>query len=222
MFDMNGRDAFNVKNVLHNIGYRRGVQPSGRVATLLDDYLENAHNLIGPEYAYVIRDVISVSGDRVTLAGSITFTSDVLARLLRRCSQVALYAATIGDYLEETVDSLAGDGLMLKASVLDAIGSSAVEKVAGLVEDRIGFAARLRGLMPSRRFSPGYCDWDITGQAGLFRALEDETIDITLTESLLMLPRKSTSGIIGLGSDSDIADYNPCRSCEKKSCAGRR
>lgn len=222
MFTIKGRDAFSVRNVLHNIGYRRGDQPSGRVAMLLDDYLDNAHHLIGPEYAYVVRDIIAVSGDRITIAGPITFTSGVLARLLRHCSQVALYAATIGDYLEETVDSLAGDGLMLKASVLDAIGSSAMEKVAGLVEERIKAIARLRGLAASRRFSPGYCDWDISGQTGLFRALEDEAIDITLTESFLMLPRKSTSGIIGLGSGSDVADYNPCRSCEKKSCAGRR
>jgi len=189
---------------------------------LLDDYLENAHHLVGPEYAYVIRNVIAVSGDQITIDGPVTFTSKNLARLLGNCEAVAVYAATIGVYLEETVESLSGDGLMLQASVLDAIGSSAVERVAGMVEDRVRLTARLRGLKISLRFSPGYCDWDISDQASLFHALRDETLDITLTDSFLMLPRKSTSGIIGLGAGSEVTDYNPCRTCTQKSCDGRR
>jgi hypothetical protein len=215
-------NSINVGSVLRRIGYGRDDQPSGRVVTLLDDYLENAHHLIAPEYAYVIRDIVNVSGNRVTFEGPVTVTSDVLARLLGNCEAVAVYAATIGGYLEETVDSLSGDRLMLQASVLDAIGSSAAERVAGLVEDRVRFTARIRGLEISRRFSPGYCDWDISDQAGLFQALRDEDLSITLTDSFLMLPRKSTSGIIGLGVGRAVSDYNPCRTCDRKSCNGRR
>ena len=54
------------------------------------------------------------------------------------------------------------------------------------------------------------------------QALRDEDLDITLTDSFLMLPRKSTSGIIGLGAGSEVSDYNPCRTCNQKSCNGRR
>jgi hypothetical protein len=43
-----------------------------------------------------------------------------------------------------------------------------------------------------------------------------------LTDSYLMLPRKSVSGIIGIGCGAGVKDYNPCRTCDKRGCPGRR
>ncbi len=37
-----------------------------------------------------------------------------------------------------------------------------------------------------------------------------------------MIPRKSISGIIGIGSNGNVQDYNPCKTCEKHDCLGRR
>jgi cobalamin-dependent methionine synthase I len=136
---------------------------------------------------------------------------------------VAIFLVTIGKYLEETAFQLARDGLILQATVLDAIGSDAVEKVADFAQDRIKEVAKARGLVTSRRFSPGYCDWNIGQQRMLFYALTGNTVGIRLTGECLMIPQKSISGIIGIGPSIDnVENYNPCKTCTKQDCPGRR
>ena len=55
------------------------------------------------------------------------------------------------------------------------------------------------GFICHPRFSPGYGDLSLDTQKKLLSALDSQRkIGITLTESLLMLPTKSVSAIIGL------------------------
>jgi hypothetical protein len=209
--------------VCRYIGYEDDQNLSARISSLIDDYLEHAHSLINPLFSYVIKDVEWARGSIALIEGSIIFKSRVIAKLLERCPQVAIFLVTIGKYLEETAWQLSRDGLILEATVLDAIGSDAVEKVADLAQARIKEIVKAQGLVISRRFSPGYCDWNIAQQQTLFYALTGNTVGIRLTGECLMIPQKSISGIIGIGpSKADVEDYNPCKTCRKKNCPGRR
>lgn len=211
------------QGVLSSIGYADEYQPSARIASLVNDYIENYHDLIAPSYLYVIRDIKSVEGNRVDIGDSVILQSRVIARLLRRCRKVAVFALTIGSNLEEMVAHLAEDGLVLQATVLDAIGSSAAEKMAYYVENMIRKIANAEGLTISRRFSPGYCDWDLSQQKMVFRALKDDSGGVRLTEGYLMVPQKSISGIVGISlAKNHIEAYHPCDTCRKKNCPGRR
>jgi len=192
------------------------------VASLVNEYVENACHLIEPSYSYVVRDIKFVQGSLVIIETSIIFESESIARLLEQCEEVAVFTLTIGGHLEETVVQLAEDGLILQAAVLDAIGSVAAETVADFIQDRVSEAARAHGLSISRRFSPGYCDWNIDQQEMVFRAMNGDSGGVRLTEGCLMLPRKSVSGIIGIG-PSGVENYNPCKTCDKHdSCPWRR
>ena len=209
--------------VCHYTGYDADYKLSARISSLIDDYAEHAHHLINPSYTYTIKDVEWARGSISFVEDSIIFKSRVIGRLLENCSQVAVFLVTIGEYLEETSHRLAKDGRMLQATVLDAIGSDAVEKLMDFVQDSISEAANTEGLVTSQRFSPGYCDWDIGQQRMLFWALKGNTLGIRLTGECLMVPQKSISGIIGIGPSSDnVEDYNPCMTCKKKDCSGRR
>ncbi len=212
------------QQVLHNIGYGNNGKPSARIASLVNEYVENAYHLIEPLYSHVIRDIKLVQGSHVVIEGLITFQSEVIARLLEQCEKVAVFLVTIGDHLEEMVCQLAEDGLILQAAALDAVGSEAGEKVADFVQGRIGEMARAQGLCISQRFSPGYCDWDIEQQNMLFRAVDGDSVGIRLTDGCLMIPRKSISGIIGIGlCSNNVERYNPCKTCDKRHyCRGRR
>ncbi|HEY48642.1 MAG TPA: hypothetical protein G4O13_01190 [Dehalococcoidia bacterium] len=190
---------------------------------MIKEYMGEAHNLIEPLYVYIIRDIEQVVGSNIYIEGSIVFNGEVIARLLDRCCKVALFVVTIGKYLEEMANRLAEDGLILQSYVLDAIGSDAVEKLADFVKGILDDKARVEGLVTSRRFSPGYCDWDISQQEMVFTALEGDSIGVQLTEGYLMVPQKSISGIIGISTpDSGAKNYNPCETCRKYDCLGRR
>jgi len=213
----------NKQQVLSNIGYVDDYQPSARITSLVDDYIDNYHDLIASSYSYAIRDVLSVDGNRVTVEGSVVFESGVIARLLERCEKVAVFTLTIGNHLEELVSYLAENGLVLQATVLDAVGSGAAEKLADSVQERIGMLAKAEGMVISRRFSPGYCDWEVSQQEMVFKAMKGDTAGIRLTDTCLMIPQKSVSGIIGIGSaENDVEKYNPCPACDRHDCVGRR
>ncbi len=220
---MSNQININKQNILNRIGYSDNYEPSARINSLVDDYIENYHDLIAPSYSYTIRDIVSVDGSRVDIGDSISLESRKVSRLLERCEMVAVFALTIGNYLEDLVAYLAENGLVLQATVLDAIGSGTAEKLAIQVEQSIKHEASNAGLVISWRFSPGYCDWDVSQQESIFLALGSDTAGIELTESMLMVPRKSVSGIIGIGlPGKDIENFNPCITCLKKDCPGRR
>jgi hypothetical protein len=227
MLVTNDRDDVDIeidkKQVCHSIGYNDNYKLSAHISSLIDDYVEHAHYLINPLHSYIIKDVEWARGSISLIEDSIIFKSKIIARLLEHCSQVAIFLVTIGKYMEETTFQLANDGLILQATVLDAIGSDAVEKVADFVQDRIKEMAEVQGLVTSRRFSPGYCDWNIGQQRMLFYALTGNTLGIRLTGECLMVPQKSISGIIGIGPSTDnVENYNPCKTCTKQDCLGRR
>ena len=211
------------KQVLHNVGYDADCKLSARIASLVNEYVENARHLVEPSYTCIIRDIKLVQEAHVVIEGPIVFKSQVIARLLERCERVAVLLVTIGNHLEEMACRLAEDGLMLQATVLDAIGSVAAESVANFVQDRVGEIGNEQGLVISQRFSPGYCDWDIVQQKTVFWAVNGDSMGIRLTEGCLMIPRKSISGIIGIGPcDREVENYNPCRTCDRHDCRGRR
>jgi hypothetical protein len=211
------------KQVCRYLGYKADVEPSPRIASLLDEHLQRARELIRPAYSYVIRDVQFAAGSLVFIQGPVAFQGDSIAGLLGRCDKVAVFVLTIGDALEGTVVRLADEGLIVEAYVLDAIGSAATEGLADYVEGQIVSSAQAEGLCASRRFSPGHCDWDIGQQRMLFHALKGDWAGVHLTDDCLMVPQKSVSGVIGLAhGDTGVEDYNPCVTCDKRHCVGRR
>lgn len=211
------------KEVGHYMGYNGEYKFSPRISSLIDDSIEDAHYLIEPSYSYVIKDVEQVQGSICAIEGSIIFKSRNIARLLKHCPKVAVFLVTIGSHLEEESHRLAQDGLILHSATMDAIGSAAVEEVICFVQSRIEEMAGTQGLVSSLRFSPGYCDWDITQQEALFRIVSGAAVGVQLTERYLMIPQKSVSGIIGLGPpDGNVTNYNPCETCKKYDCPGRR
>lgn len=211
------------RSVCRYLGYTVDVDPSARISSLLDEYIEKTQHLIKPSYSYLIKDIEKVEGSRSFIKGPIVFESEAIARMLERCEKIAVFILTIGSRLEETVGQLADNNLIVEAYVLDAIGSSAADSLADLVQDKTRDEARAHGLCISRRFSPGYCDWDISQQEMVFPALNGDSSGVFLNEEFMMTPQKSISGIIGIGlCDSGVDSYNPCKACSKRNCPGRR
>ena len=86
--------------------------------------------------------------------------------------------------------------------------------LAGRLEERFG-------LVSLSNMSPGSLeDWPIAEQTKLFSIFGDteSLVGVRLTESLLMVPRKSISGILFPSEEGFIA----CRLCERERCPGRR
>ena len=112
------------------------------------------------------------------------------------------------------------EGDLLRGYVYDVIGSEVVENAADRMQEELRLEVAADGLKITNRFSPGYCGWDVAEQHKLFSFFPDNYCGITLTESALMNPVKSVSGLIGIGREVRYAPYK-CHLCDDKNCIYR-
>lgn len=209
--------------VCRYLGYRNGQGPNSSISSVMDEEIDEAYQLIQPWCCYQLMNIRQIRQPRIILEDGLTITSVVLSRILYPCHQIAIFLATIGQNLEDRVTHLMDEEQMLRATVLDAVGSEAAEKTVGYLQERLGELAAADGTETTLRYSPGYCDWDITQQRVLFQAMNSAPLTLTLTENCLMVPRKSVSGVIGLGQFGNYRPrYLPCRLCTMVDCQSRR
>jgi len=145
-----------------------------------------------------------------------------LLRNLQDCSEVILFAATIG----EGADLLArkyGRINVAKAVVMQAAAAAMIEAFCDEENEKLRAEAAEKGLYLRPRFSPGYGDFSLNHQRDFARVLEmQKTVGITLTESLLMLPSKSVTAVIGVSKQDARCVLSGCESCRNAGCAFRR
>jgi hypothetical protein len=123
----------------------------------------------------------------------------------KRASHLGLGICTIGVALEDESADSGRRGESLRALLLDAIGSEAVESVVDQTADRIRTAAGRLGLDAGKRFSPGYGKWPLEEQRLLFSIVDGSVIGVRLNEACIMVPRKSVSFAIRIGTRPDAA-----------------
>lgn len=125
--------------------------------------------------------------------------------IFKDAKKIALCICTIGSKLEEEAAQLMKKNELLRALILDAFGSEAVEEVAIQSDGLLAREARKINLWPSKRFSPGYGKWDIREQQFIFQILPADKIGVRLRpESFMMIPRKSISFRINLYKDQKL------------------
>ena len=126
--------------------------------------------------------------------------------VFRKASHLAFSVCTIGPRLEDKVLEYAGAGESMKALMLDAVGSCAVESVVEETAGRISELAGEMGMRTSVRFSPGYGKWRLEEQPWLFKVVDGDAVGVVLNDSCVMKPRKSVSFAVRIGTDPDARD----------------
>lgn len=145
----------------------------------------------------------------------------IIERQLKGAEAYAFFICTAGVEYEAFQERLKKEGDMVRVFIADALGSVIAEKAADQMELSLQENIDKLGWHHTNRFSPGYCGWHVSQQQLLFPLFKGETCGVKLTESSLMLPIKSVSGIIGLGPNVRHLDYT-CGLCDFKQCYKRK
>lgn len=155
---------------------------------------------------------VNVTDDMVML-GDTGIKSTGLARNLKCCTKAVLVAVTIGPACDRLVKR-AQIKSNLEAAIYQALGAAAVEDYIDSVNDEIKERYKAQGLYCRPRFSPGYGDLSLEHQKDWFRMLDiTRNTGITLLDSLLMVPTKSVTAVIGLGTDKTGSFKHDCSNC---------
>ncbi len=174
----NFKVEFDERRILRLIGYKKKHEMIKEpIHKLIIEEKRKLVNLLQPAAIYIIIDYSQTNKHLI----------------FDHAEKVALCICTIGQNLEKEVQNLTQKNELLRALILDALGSEAVEEVAIQADKILAEKAREMNLWPSKRFSPGYGKWDITQQRFIFNILPGQDIGVSLRESCMMVPQKSIS-----------------------------
>ncbi len=192
------------------------VQPDSQDAELLQQLANRALAAANAKVIYKESFIQARTEGTIQIDG-VTFTSRALTANLAHVQRVFPYVATCGHELDQIAPERDD---FLQTFWWDAIKIKVLECALQWFHDHL----RQRFLL--KKFStmnPGSGDvdlWPITQQKELFTLLADvhQQIGVRLTESFLMTPNKSVSGIIF----TTETDFTTCQVCHRQECPNRR
>lgn len=209
------------KTIGLDMGYEGGRIPEP-FAGDLREIMGRGEEFVKPVAGYLIvpPEMVRMEKDGFHVGDTYFDAGRIIGRSLRKAEALALFVATSGPALDELSASYFAEPDPLRGFMVDAIGSEAVESAADRLEDEIMEEAARHGWKITQRYSPGYCDWTVAEQHKLFSFLPEAFCGITLTDSAMMKPMKSVSGVIGLGKEAKRDAYQ-CAICTFENCFRR-
>lgn len=183
-----------------------------------DEFTQLAHlaGQIGKPKAMFTEVYLALEGEENVLLNGFRFTSSMLYQNMTNVERVFPYIVTCGHEMDQTYH---GDGNFLAQFWWDTIKESMLTSAMLFLENTL---QRRYLLKKTSTMSPGSGDanvWPIEQQRELFNLLGDvhDAIGVELTDSYLMIPNKTISGIFF----PTEKDFRTCQVCHRENCPSR-
>ena len=193
--------SLKTREVLRREGFRGHSKVRPEIKSLVLELLasvKKAH-LLEPAIAYEIYPITEMSPRQLSLEGNLVVQGPLLPSLLTEAKELAVAVCTIGPKLEKQATDYFDRGEPLRGMLLDGIGSAAVDSLTQEVCKFMAGEASSRGYQASGPINPGMPGLPITEQWQLLKMVPAREIGVSLTSSGIMVPRKSTSMVMGIG-----------------------
>ena len=206
-------DNLKVDISLNDVCRRLHMGPDSDVSEI-QPLIEVAMALIEPKAIYEVSYIEDKLEDAVMVNGR-HLTSRVLRKNLDQAERIFPFVITLGPKLgEKQADSTD----LLENFYLDTIGNVALNSARKQLKRHLKSEFALEKISS---MAPGSLpDWPIEEQAPLFKLLGDvdAAIGVKLSNSLLMLPAKSISGIYF---PTEVSFFS-CQLCPRERCESRK
>jgi len=178
-----------LRRILVRIGYKKSHVPDDDpILGIVREEAGRAAELIRPAAAMAVIEAAETDGNAVFL----------------NAVRVALCVCTIGPQLESECAAYFACNDDLRGLTLDALGSEAVGQVSRRMDRLLAERGLQLGLWPSKKYAPGYKGWDVGHQAFLFSKVPAAEVGVRLTDSFMMVPRKSYSFRVNYYADRSL------------------
>ena len=179
-----------------SIGGTRPI-PNGAVRKSISRQDQRMHSIMGVRASMVPVPLTEMKNRVLTLdSKAIPILCD--ERYMQGADQAILLVATVGRGIEERCAQLYKRGEYIDALVVDAIASAALDNA--IWEIKKDLISKTENLQVGYTLFPGINSMPLCFQRTIFEILKPEqTIGVMLTESMLLVPIKSTSAVIPMG-----------------------
>ena len=209
-------ERINRAEALRYMGYNKDIDLTN-IEGLLDSCEKELLSVIKPRYCcrifdIEIKDSVELKDCRFRLTGK-----DITEHL-KDCNKAIIFAATLSADADRLINRYKVKD-MTSALILDCMASAAIEQYCDMAEKEIGNDRNM-----TWRFSPGYGDLPIGLQREFISSINAEKlIGLTVTDSNILIPRKSVTAVIGLSDREIPKGRRGCAICSMaESCQYRK
>ena len=183
---------------------------------LISELFEAARKIVRPKALYREAFVDEISGSNVRING-VDFESDVLAMALKDVHRVFAYVCTCGT---EVDDWSRKEKDYFITVWLDMIKGMFLADAIEFLKTHFNNTYEFKNLSAINPGSGNEENWHISQQKQLFEMIGDvkSEIGVTLTNTFLMLPTKTVSGL----QFSTESEFSNCALCTRENCISRK
>jgi hypothetical protein len=202
------------------LGYPEGNLPEP-LPGLIQSILEEAPAHTDIQGGYLIQEQFHIQEERIMQVNGLEFhPTKAIAHQIRASEKLAFFMITAGEGITKWSQQELTQGDPMAGYIIDLLGSEIVVAALDSMQEDLAGKMNLNGFNITNRYSPGDCGWPVSDQQKLFTLFPEYFCGISLSESSLMHPIKSVSGIIGIGKHVRKTAH-ACDLCEMESCVYR-
>ena len=205
------------EEVLRYLEYK-GQDIDNNLVEIIEECRNIAKDRINPRYTFRVYSIKQKYKGIIELEGTnLILESNDLYEILKDCNECILMAATLGINIEKDIKKYSCTELT-KGIIIDSCATTAIEEVCDRVQNEIENNILKNGQYLTFRYSPGYGDLSIEKNTEILTILNGQKeIGLTITNSGIMIPRKSVIAIIGITDKKVEQDKTSCSTCKNKS-----
>jgi Fe-S cluster biogenesis protein NfuA len=176
---------------------------------------------------------LKLDGGKITLAGTdISFSGSDIKIHLSSCKACALFAVTLGFGVDNEINRLQVSDIY-RAVELYSFADEAIKRELNSIACEVkNYRAETSGkfnaevcapVFTTEIFTPGQGDFPIESQRSILSVLNAyKTCGIAVTESFMLTPQKSVTGVIGISDTPVCGKKRGCDNCNLQNCGLRR
>lgn len=214
---------YNIKNlieidkneVLRYLQYRDQNIDNDLLETI-KNCINRTKEIINPRFIFRKYEIEKVNGEVCLKGANLILQSNDIYNLLSECNECILMCATLGLEIEREIRKLTYTDLT-KGIIIDACATTAIEEVCDILQDNIAKDLLKKDKHITYRYSPGYGDLPIEKNIEINNLLNShKEIGLTVTNSGIMIPRKSVVAIIGVSYKVSNNAKKSCENCNNR------
>ncbi|MDR2562718.1 MAG: 5-methyltetrahydrofolate--homocysteine methyltransferase [Prevotellaceae bacterium] len=191
--------------------------PGHEVLNIINEIYNELKHCCRPYFGYGLFEGKIIDKEHIQLNNTILNPGRLISSAMKNAELFAAFTATAGNEFDNWLKQIENQDDIVKYFIANTLGSVIAESAVSLVMKNLEQFAFEKNMCISNNYSPGYCNWMLVEQKKLLALFPSGMTKIQLTDSCLMLPIKSISGIVGIGRKVKKRPYG-CEICKMKNC----